>query len=257
MSWELTQFVLDLRNLTPVEKSVAHSLAFHAPKHGSARPSMERIAREAGLGHKRAAQKVMRRLESKGVISPTTSKKGGRKNPTRYRFNLNSIPTDALPDTENGVRVDALSHLEKGVRGDPNLGERVSVETRKGVRVDARDSKETEERETAKELTPDFLSEMERKIWGYYIELVNPGPNYSLTIKRKRMLSDRYAEMIAKGQTQKEAIVHLGEAVNAFSEDDYHMGHKKGYEGAGRKGFEQIFGTQELFEDWCSKYKDE
>src|ERR1035441_1748125 len=121
----------------------------------------------------------------------------------------------------------------------------------------ARERKETEERETAKELTPDFLSEMERKIWGYYIELVNPGPNYSLTIKRKRMLSDRYAEMIAKGQTQKEAIVHLGEAVNAFSEDDYHMGHKKEYEGAGRKGFEQIFGTQELFEDWCSKYKDE
>ena len=246
MSWELTQFVLDLRNLTPVEKSVAHSLAFHAPKHGSARPSMERIAREAGLGNRTAAQKVMRRLEAKGIIFPTTPKKGGRKNPTHYEFNRgNSIPTDALSGTE------------KGIPGDSISGERASLETQNSIPGDARDSKETEERETAKELTPDFLSEMERKIWGYYIELVNPGPNYSLTIKRKRMLSDRYAEMIAKGQTPKEAIVHLGEAVNAFSEDDYHMGRKKGYEGAGRKGFEQIFGTQELFEDWCSKYKDE
>ncbi len=96
MSWELTGAVLRLRNLTPTEKAVAHSLAYHAPKGGSAHPSMALIAREAGLGNRTAAQKVVRRLEAKGIISPTTSKKGGRKNPTRYQFNLgNSIPTDA------------------------------------------------------------------------------------------------------------------------------------------------------------------
>lgn len=44
------------------------------------------------------------------------------------------------------------------------------------------------------------------------------------------------------------------EAIFAFSQDDYFMGRNKGYQGVGRKGIEEIFGTQVIFEDWCSKY---
>lgn len=129
MSWELTRFVLSLRNLSPTEKSVAHSLAYHAPKHGSAYPSMERIALESGLGNRTAAQKVVRRLEAKGIISATSSKKGGRNNPTRYQFNLeNSIPTDALSGTENSIPKDSPS------------GETASLETQNSIPTDARDS---------------------------------------------------------------------------------------------------------------------
>ena len=97
MSWELTRFVFSLRTLDPTEKAVAHSLAYHAPQDGTAWPSMETIALEAGLGSRRAAQRVVRRLELKGIISPATSKTGGRKNPAHYRFNLlNSDPPVAL-----------------------------------------------------------------------------------------------------------------------------------------------------------------
>ena len=32
------------------------------------------------------------------------------------------------------------------------------------------------------------------------------------------------------------------------------MGTKKGYEGAGRKGFEEIYRTREVFENWCARY---
>ena len=60
--------------------------------------------------------------------------------------------------------------------------------------------------------------------------------------------------MIAAGKTQKAAAVHLAEAVDAFSQDAYHMGTKKGYEGAGRKGFEEIFQTRDVFENWCATY---
>ena len=95
---------------------------------------------------------------------------------------------------------------------------------------------------------------MEKKIWDYYIEHVNPGPNYSLTIERSKMLAARFAEMVGSGKNQERALVHMAEAVCAFSDDDYHMGRKKGYEGAGRKGIEEIFRTQDVFENWCSRY---
>ncbi len=95
---------------------------------------------------------------------------------------------------------------------------------------------------------------MEKWIWDYYVELVNPGLNYSLTIERSKMLAARHAEMIAKGQTPKRAVNNLVRAITAFANDDYHMGRKKGFEGPGRKGFEEIYRTQEVFEDWCAKY---
>jgi hypothetical protein len=68
------------------------------------------------------------------------------------------------------------------------------------------------------------------------------------------MLATRYAEMVAAGKTRKQAGGYFLEAIFAFSQDDYFMGRNKGYQGVGRKGIEEIFGTQVIFEDWCSKY---
>jgi hypothetical protein len=163
MSWELTRLVLSLRGLTPTEKAVAHSLAHHAPKHGSAYPSMETIALEAGLGNRTAAQKVVRRLEAKGIISPTTSKKGGRKNPTHYQFNCgNSIPTDALSDRENSIP------------GEPISGETASLETGNSIPRDARDSSTDKEAVDSSATAPAVSqNQMEGELqaaWNYYLE---------------------------------------------------------------------------------------
>jgi hypothetical protein len=98
MSYTVTKFVLDLCGLTPSEKAVAHSLAYHAHVDGTeSYPAMERIAAEAGLSDRRCAQRIVRQLETKGVIVATTSKMGGRNKGTHYRFNLvNSDPQVAL-----------------------------------------------------------------------------------------------------------------------------------------------------------------
>jgi hypothetical protein len=158
MSWELTRFVLTLRNLTPTEKAVAHSLACHAPKHGTAYPSMATIALESGLSNRTAAQKVVRRLEIKGIISPTTSKKGGRKNPTHYQFNSgNSIPTDALSGTVNSIPRDSISV------------ERASLETQKSIPGDARSKGDKE----AVATTAVSQGQMEKElsaVWTYYLD---------------------------------------------------------------------------------------
>lgn len=129
-----------------------------------------------------------------------------------------------------------------------------------GTRVDTcvRNKEERQERQEREgERSPDFPVEMEGKIWDYYVDRVKPGPNYSLTTHRSKMLAARHAEIVAKGKSPEHAAAHLGHAINAFAEDDYHMGRKKGYEGAGRKGIEEIFRTQEVFENWCSKYQEE
>jgi hypothetical protein len=98
-------------------------------------------------------------------------------------------------------------------------------------------------------------SEMEQNVWGYYIENVKPESTYSFTPSRKEMLALRYREMISSGKTRREAFTHLGEAIFALSEDDYHMGRKKKYEGRFQNDFKDIFGTQEVFEKWCSTYQ--
>ena len=63
-------------------------------------PSMQTIAREAGLKDKRNARKTVRRLEEKGIIIPDGPKIGGRYKATRYRFNL--TPTEAISETVTG-----------------------------------------------------------------------------------------------------------------------------------------------------------
>jgi hypothetical protein len=68
------------------------------------------------------------------------------------------------------------------------------------------------------------------------------------------MLAARYSETLSNGKTLEEANTHLAEAILAFASDEYHMGRKKGYESVCRKGFEEIFRSQEVFESWCSKY---
>jgi hypothetical protein len=182
MSWELTRFVLSLRNLTPTEKAVAHSLAYHTPKHGTAYPSMKTIALEAGLGNRTAAQKVVRRLEEKEVIAPTTSKKGGRNNPTHYQFNLgNRIPTDAL------------SASGKSIPGDSNLYERASLETEKGIPGDARDSSTDKEAvadssESASAAVSQEQMEKEfQLVWNYYLEAFDKQEILSPTAREKGM----------------------------------------------------------------------
>lgn len=163
MSWELTRFVLNLRNLTPTEKAVAHSLAYHAPKNGSAYPSMETIASQSGLGNRTAAQKVVRRLEAKSIISATSSKKGGRKNPTRYQFNLgNSIPTDALCSVGNSIP------------GDSTSGETASLETGNSIPTDARDSSKTVVVADSSKSTTTAVSQNQMEgelteVWDYYL----------------------------------------------------------------------------------------
>jgi hypothetical protein len=97
--------------------------------------------------------------------------------------------------------------------------------------------------------------EMEKRIWGAYLSEVKPESNYSLTPSRKEMLAARYREQIADGQTPLEAATNLAAAIFAISADDYHMGRKKGYEGRFRNEFEDIFGTREVFEKWCSTYQ--
>jgi len=238
MSWELTKLVLSLPDLDPTERAVAHCLAFHAPRNGCAYPSMTTIAVESGLADRQSAQRVVRRLEKKGIVFPVSSKRGGRNNPTRYQFSSKkSIPTDAVS-------------TGKCIPEDP---ESASLESGKCIPPDARDSIRQKRETSEAALTPDFPAKMEGEIWGYYIDCVKPGPNYSLTIERRKMLALRYAEMIAAGKTPKAAGTHLAEAIAAFERDDYFMGRKKGYEGAGRKGIEEIFRTQEVFEDWCAK----
>jgi ribosomal protein S25 len=126
---------------------------------------MALIAREAGLGNRTAAQKVVRRLEAKGIISPTTSKKGGRKNPTRYQFNLgNSIPTDALSATTNSIPRDA------------NCRETASLETGNSIPTDARDSSKTEkQQQTESESAAAAVSQEQMEtelmeVWNYYLD---------------------------------------------------------------------------------------
>jgi len=89
VSYHITQFVLALTGLTPAEKSVLHSLAYHADKDGgNAYPSMTTIALEAGLSCRQTAQRIVWRMEKKGVIFAESNKRGGRRVTTRYRFNL-------------------------------------------------------------------------------------------------------------------------------------------------------------------------
>lgn len=105
MSYVFTKFVHELTGLTVAEKAVAGVLAYHANPDGrNSYPSMSTIAAKAGFKTRRHAQRVIRRLEKKGIIVAETDKSGGRSRTTRYRFNMgNSGQADALSAEESAT----------------------------------------------------------------------------------------------------------------------------------------------------------
>jgi hypothetical protein len=135
MSYQTTKFVLERDDLSPSEKAVAHSLAYHADKDGcNSYPSMDTIAREAGFKYRQGAQRVVRRLEKKGLIVAETAKTGGSGVTTIYRFNLKyCIPTDALSNPQT-----ASVGLPNCIRADSQEKETASVQLRNCIRGNAR-----------------------------------------------------------------------------------------------------------------------
>ena len=234
-----------LRGLDHNEKHVLVTLASFACQ-GSieAYPSISTLAGNTSLG-KTTVREKLRALEGKRLVEPRGNTKGGKGCTTVYAIHpKNWIPTALLMPLADS---------------NPSVSEPIPTGFGGNTHHPGGDEgfKEKEEGEGNEKRSPDFPSEMADKIWAYYIECVEPGNNYSFTISRKRMLADRYREMIAKGRPSRDAGVHLAEAISAFSDDDFHMGRKKGYEGAGRKGFEEIFRTQDVFEGWCARYQDQ
>jgi len=92
MSYQATDYVLQLRDLTVTEKAVAFVLACHANEDGSnIYPSMETVAKESGLAFRQNASEIVHRLEGKKVIQAMSEKIGGRpgadhSGTTHYRF---------------------------------------------------------------------------------------------------------------------------------------------------------------------------
>lgn len=112
MSFQATRFILGLTDLSSSQKAVAHTLAYHAGKYGeNSYPSMDTIARESGLQSRRSAQRIVRQLEKKRIITATTPKTGGRgqDKATVYRLDLdykspvNGDTTVALSDQETAT----------------------------------------------------------------------------------------------------------------------------------------------------------
>ena len=146
MSYHVTKHVLELQGLTPAEKSVLHCLAFYAHEDGTQTwPSMTRIANEAGLSCRQSAQRIVRRMENRGILVAETPKSGGRRNPTVYRFNLEYCnPPDALIEQKptNSNRGDAgaekdLHHVkcipdasESATLNPPNSGKCIPEATK-------------------------------------------------------------------------------------------------------------------------------
>lgn len=88
-------------------------------------------------------------------------------------------------------------------------------------------------------ITAQLSSKMEKAIqynWEHSFHLIQPGYCYTLTPKRKQMISARLREIETQGLSREDAVNTRILALEAFTEDDYFMGRKKGYEGAGRKG---------------------
>jgi len=208
-------------------------------------PSVETVMEKCDLGRK-AVYQWRAWLQKNGWLVRV-----GEKRSTRGQF---SVPmfmvrrgliqgqTRVDHDPQNGSR----THPQKGVTDQSPKG---SPEVDLEKQVDKERGNETENP------LPFLDPEMEEKVWGYYIENVKPESTYSFTPSRKKMLSQRYREMISAGKNHREAFIHLREAIFALSEDDYHMGRKKKYEGRFQNDFKDVFGTQEVFEKWCSTYQ--
>lgn len=91
MSYQATDYVRQLTNLSPVEKAVAYALACHADNLGQqVRPSMTTTARESGVKHRQTASNVMKRLVKKGILGCSQPSRGGY--PAHYYFQMEPQP---------------------------------------------------------------------------------------------------------------------------------------------------------------------
>jgi hypothetical protein len=222
------------------EKSVLLALTSHADRNSfEAFPSVATLARHTSMG-RTAVKHALRKLIDRKLITPQGATRGGRGCSTRYLISpeANPKPVGRMTSLEDQKGSDLTS---KGVGFDSKPVARVTTKGFKGKR---------EGEDSLLDLDP----EMAKKLWVAYCEEVNPGPNYFFTHPRKEMLAARYRETVSHGKTPHEAHLHLAEAIMAFSADDYHMGRKKAFEGVCRKGFEEIFRSQEVFEEWCLRY---
>src|SRR5260370_7996035 len=60
--------------------------------------------KEAGLSNRRSAQRIIRRMERRGILIADTPKTGGWKTPTIYRFNLDYCDRGVAPVRAKGDR---------------------------------------------------------------------------------------------------------------------------------------------------------
>jgi Helix-turn-helix domain len=120
MSFQATKFVINLRDLSPSQKAVAHAFAHHADQTGgNSFPAMETIASESGLKTRRGAQLVVRQLERMGIIIAETAKTGGRgrRTTTIYRLNMAYLPSAPPGNSEPERAPSPEGGANPGTRG--------------------------------------------------------------------------------------------------------------------------------------------
>jgi hypothetical protein len=72
------------------------------------------------------------------------------------------------------------------------------------------------------------------------------------------MIADRLRDAMSEGLSRQDAVnQRLCPALQAFANDNYHMGRKQGFEHVCLKGIESVFGTREKYETWVMHYNHE
>lgn len=108
MSVRATNFVRQLRGLSPEEKAVAFVLADHDSHKGNgAYPSMTTVAQEAGLKNRETASRITKRLVQKQIFLPNepTTREQGR--PTVYHPNYGAGTCDSPVTGGNELTCDS------------------------------------------------------------------------------------------------------------------------------------------------------
>jgi hypothetical protein len=186
---------------------------------------------------------VVRQLETKEIIYPVGSKKGGRNNPTRYLFNVeNSIPQDAL-SAAKGAATCALSQSVKGAERCTQNAERVQKDVLKGAATCARDSRDRKAVDsTESTATPISQEQMEKKldaVWNYYLAAFDKEESFSNSAKRfgREIISE-----IVKSYPGNDPVFDMSCVIDMAHHIVKHNP-KKAY----LSGWYQIFGKWDLF----------
>ena len=218
MSYHITRFVLGLDGLSPAEKSVLHCLAYYAHEDGTNTwPSMTRIAKEAGLSDRRSAQRIVRRMEQRGILIAETKKTGGWKIPTMYRFNLEYRDRGVAPvrtKGDRGVAGAVCVTLEKN--GDPDDIETATLEPQIAERGDPGDTKQRPVGRT-KGYEPEEREPLERKVSAIppperdAADAAKPQPMTDREFEERKTLLRRQAEQL-KGHTATDPSQSIGTA---------------------------------------------